>query len=348
MVMAVVAAVFLVSNYVDLLTRAVNKNINFLIVTKLALAKVPYLLHESVPFLVFVAAILAFTRLSKSNEYTIIKASGMSIWQMLLPFLTITMVVGVVFITALNPISTALMDYNRKISNKYYMGSSAASMLSFSQSGLWFVDKSQTAEHEKRIVHARYLNAAESRLIDVSFLILDRDYNFRERIDAEGATLKNGMWNLDNVSVFKLHKLALKRSTEQLQTDFKAYDLKNSFIDPQSISIWRLVHFITILKTAGYSALQHSSYFYKLLMRPILMCGLVLIAASFALRPMRFVSSPRVIFYGISSGFVLFFFNEVITLLGANGSIPSYLASIAAALSVVMIGVALLLHVKDG
>jgi len=66
------------------------------------------------------------------------------------------------------------------------------------------------------------------------------------------------------------------------------------------------------------------------------------------LRPARFISSMGVIFYGLTSGFILFFLNEVIILLGANGSIPSYFAAIAVAASINMIGVALVMHLKDG
>lgn len=347
-ILAIVIAVFLVSNYVDLLTRAVNKNIGFYTITKLALAKVPYLLQEAVPFLVFIAAILAFTRLSKSNEYTIIKASGVSIWQLLLPFLTTALLVGILFITVLNPIATSLMEYTRKSSNKHFMGNVSASMLSFSHSGLWFFDKYNTQNDEKRVVHAKYLNAKDVELVDVSFLILDKDFNFLRRIDSSSAKLFKGNWEVHNAREYLPHELALEIPEIQMATNFKEYDLKNSFVDPQSVSIWQLGYFISILKASGYSALQHTAYFYKLLLRPIFICGLVLIAASFSLRPMRFVSSTKLIFVGISSGFILFFCNELISLLGANGSLPSAFAAIVSALSVCMIGAALILHTKDG
>jgi lipopolysaccharide export system permease protein len=343
-----VTAVFVVSNYIDLLTRAVNKNVSFILVTKLAFAKIPYLLHESVPFLIFIAAILAFTRLSQKNEYTIIKASGVSIWQLLFPFVTVSFVIGIIFVAILNPLSTVLMEYNRKMSSKYYLGSGSGNILSFSNSGLWFMDKFYSSNGEKRVVQARYLNVNEAELADVSFLVLDQNYNFIERIDVPKVMLKDGYWMLKNPTVLQVHKLAAISDSMELPTEFKEYDLKNSFIDPQSISIWKLGHFISILKSAGYSALQHSSYFYKLLARPFLMCGLVLIAASFSLKPARFISSPKIIFYGLSSGFFLFFSNEVITILGINGSLPAYLASLSATCSVVIMGIALILHVKEG
>ncbi len=346
LVTAVITITFLVGNYIDLITSSVGKHVGFGIITKFALLKIPHLLHESVPFLVFISAILAFTKFSKSNEYTVIKASGVSIWQFLFPFLVVTFVFGVLFVTVVNPIAASLKDYNRKIVSKYRLGD-ADSVLSFSGSGLWFIDKFESPEQQKRVVHAKYLNAKESQLVDVSFLILDKDYNFLERIDAQTATLSNGQWLLSDNIVFYVHKLTQEEALIKLPTAFKEHDLKNSFVNPDSISIWKLGHFISILKASGYSTLKHSAYFYKILVRPFLMCGLVLIAASFALKPMRFVSSLRVIFYGLSSGFILFFFNEVITLLGVNGSLPGYLAAISSALIVISLGVILILHTKE-
>jgi lipopolysaccharide export system permease protein len=345
-ILAIIVIALLTGNYIDLLNSSVGKHISFGIITKIVFLKIPDLLHETVPFLMFISAILAFTKISKSNEYTVIKASGISIWQFLFPFLAITFIFGVLFITVLNPISTSLTDYNRKIINKYYSGD-AASMLSFSGSGLWFIDKFESPEQQKRVVNAKYLNAKESQLVDVSFLILDKDYNFLERIDAKTATLSNGEWLLGDSTIFQVHKLTKKEALIKLPTFFKEYDLKNSFVSPDTISIWRLWHFISILKASGYSALEHMAYFYKILARPFLMCGLILIAASFALKPTRFVSPLRIIFYGLSSGFILFFFNEVITLLGVNGSVPSYLAAILSTLIVISLGVILILHAKE-
>ena len=345
-VSAMVAVIFLVGNYIDLLNSSVGKHVGFDVITKIAFLKIPELLHETIPFLMFISAILAFTKFSKSNEYTVIKASGISIWQFLFPFLAVTFTFGVLFITVLNPISTSLTDYSRKMASKYYLGD-ATSTLSFSSSGLWFIDKFESPEQQKRVVHAKYLNAKSSQLVEVSFLILDKDYNFLKRIDAKTATLSKGEWLLNNSMLFHVHKLTQKESLIQLPTSFKEYDLKNSFVNPDSISIWRLWHFISILKASGYSALKHSAYFYKILARPFLMCGLILIAASFALKPMRFVSSIRVAFYGLSSGFILFFFNEIVTLLGVNGSIPSYLAAISSTLIVILLGVILILHAKE-
>ena len=345
-VSAVIVITFLVGNYIDLANSSLRNSIDFGVMTKIAFIKIPYLLHESVPFLIFIASVLAFAKISKSNEYTIIKASGVSVWQFLLPFLLISFVFGVLFVMVLNPIAASLKDYNRKIESKYSL-SEKDSMLSFSGSGLWFVDKFDSPDQQKRIVHARYLDVKELQLVDVSFLVVDKDYNFIERIDAQTATLSKGQWLINNSVIFSANELAKKEDLVQLPTEFKEYDLKNSFVDPESISIWRLGHFISILKASGYSALKHSAYFYKILARPFLMCGLVLIAASFALRPTRLISSLLIVFYGLASGFALFFFNEVVTLLGIGGSIPGYLAAISSALIVISLGIILILRTQE-
>ncbi len=342
------SGVFLISNYIDLLTSSVDRNISFIVITKLSFAKLPYMLHESIPFLIFIAAVLVFTRISRGNEYTIIQASGISVWQFLLPYMIVAFVVGVLFIAVLNPLSTALMGYDRKISNQYYSTTGSASILSFSGSGLWFIDKLQLLDQEKRVVHAKYLNAKKGLLLDVSFIILDKNFNFIERIDAKEALLIKDAWLLDTVMIYKAYKLGYKLDSLELPTLFKKYDLQNSFIDPQFISIWRLAYFISIIRNTGFSTLHHAAYLYKLLARPFIMSGLILIAASFTLESARFISSPRVIFYSLGVGSILFFFIELIAILGAHGSLPNYLAVIASVVIIQFIGVGLVLHLKDG
>lgn len=346
-ILAIVVAVFLVSNYIDLLSKVVDKDVSFFTITKLAFAKIPYLIQEALPFLIFIAAILAFSRLSRNNEYTIIKASGVSIWQLLWPYLSMTLLIGVIFVAVVNPIATSMMDYMRKTSNKVLHGNSGANLLSFSHSGLWFIDKTNDV-NEKRIVHAQYLNNKSLELIKVSYLFFDNNFTFIQRLDAESAILDNGQWKLENVRKYTAHQLAENINEMNINTNFKDHDLRHSFIEPQSISVWQLPHFIAILQSSGYSALQHSAYFYKLILRPFLICGLVLIAASFSLRPARFISSLKVVSFGILSGFLLFFANELLNSLGASGTIPNIAAAFISTTSICLLGGTLVLHIKDG
>ena len=56
-------------------------------VVKYALTKLPETIDKVLPFVMMVASMITFWKVSKSNEYVIIRSSGVSVWGFLYPVL---------------------------------------------------------------------------------------------------------------------------------------------------------------------------------------------------------------------------------------------------------------------
>ncbi len=81
---------------------------------------------------------------------------------------------------------------------------------------------------------------------------------------------------------------------------------------------------------------------------PLLLGAMVLIAATFSLRPHRRGGTSLLIVSGVVAGFLLFFATSLVGALGQSAAIPVVLAAWTPATVSSMLGVALLLHLEDG
>jgi lipopolysaccharide export system permease protein len=81
---------------------------------------------------------------------------------------------------------------------------------------------------------------------------------------------------------------------------------------------------------------------------PLQLAAMILLAASFSLRPQRQGRVALVIVMGLFAGFLLYFLSNFVHALGLSGKIPVILAGWAPAGVSAMLGMALLLHLEDG
>ena len=102
------------------------------------------------------------------------------------------------------------------------------------------------------------------------------------------------------------------------------------------------------LARAGFTAVRHRLYWHTLLASPFLMCAMVLIAATFTLRHTRQGGGTAVIGAGVLTGFVLYFFSDIVFALGLSDSIPVTLAAWTPSGVATLLGLATLLHLEDG
>ncbi|MCW8971457.1 MAG: LptF/LptG family permease, partial [Rhodospirillales bacterium] len=124
--------------------------------------------------------------------------------------------------------------------------------------------------------------------------------------------------------------------------------IQDSFSPPETMSFWDLPAFIDTLENAGFSAIRHRLHLHSLLATPLLLCAMVLIAATFTLRQSRKGGTVYVVSGGVLTGFLLYFFSDVVFALGLSDSIPVVLAAWTPSGVSMLLGLAMLLHLEDG
>ena len=331
---------------VELLRRAAARpEVTFGMVVEMALLKLPHMAQKLFPFAVLFGGMAAFWRLTRSQELMITRAAGVSAWQFLFPVIALAFLLGIFQISVVNPLaSTTLSRYDRLEAS---LLKGQKSFLALSSNGLWL---RQSNADGQSVVHARHVlqqgkNVELTDMVVFSYAGADK---FRERTDAEFARLEDGFWHMTNAWVHTPEKLPRFEKDHWVATDLTLSKIQDSFAPPETMSFWDLPGFIGTLEKAGFSAIRHRLYWHSLLASPLLMCAMILIAASFTLRHSRRGGTTFIIACGVLTGFILYFFSDIVFALGLSDSIPVTLAAWTPSGVATLLGLATLLHLEDG
>ncbi len=348
LVLLALVGLVLLTETIELLRRSAKfGDMPFGVMIEMVLLKAPNMAEDLLPYACLLGSMLALAKLTRTNELIVARAAGVSVWQFLSPGLIAAALLGVGFVGIINPISAVMLLKYEQLDAKYFANQPNLMMLS--PSGIWLKQMDPEGKHSgEYIVHSQRLSQSTMMFQHVMVLRFDKDERFSERLDAKNAALSGDDLVLHNVIRSTPGQPPQTVEEMALPTTLKPEQIQDSFASPEAMPFWSLPGFIDTLEAAGFSALKHRIYFHSLLASPVLLMGMVLIAAIFSLRLPR---KGRVMMFaaaGTAAGFGLHFMTQLVHALGGSGTLPIPLAAWAPALIVVSLGAASLLHLEDG
>lgn len=339
-----IMAVVLLTDVIELMRRSADKEgASIGIVLEMAVLKAPQMGQAIFPFAILFGGMMAFTRMTRSHELVVARSAGVSVWQFLLPALLVAAFLGVFKVTVFNPVASVMTAKFEALENQVLRDGGKA--LSVSPGGLWI--RERTADGHS-VLHARGIAGDGEALSDVIVFLFEDEDRFVSRVDARVAVLGSGYWTLKDAVLTSGDGIPKTQRMYRLATDLTIDNIQDSFASPSTMSFWELPRFITILEKAGFSAVRHRLHWHALLASPLLLCAMVLIAATFSLRLTRRGGTLPWACAGLFFGFFLYFVSDVVYALGLSSRIPEVLAAWTRATVTTLLGVASLLHLEDG
>jgi lipopolysaccharide export system permease protein len=352
-------------DFIELLRRSASKpDATFGLVSEIAALRLPYVMIQILPFAVLLGGILAFWRLTRSSELIVARAAGVSAWAFLTMPMLCAALLGAFASGGLSPLSSAMLARAEVLDTTYLRTAGGPLALTGGQLWLRQLDQELTGANTTNanvagapssvpgvaIIHAHGVQLRDNLLTtqEVSIFRIDAADRLLARIEATGATLKQGAWELNNARVILPDKLPDQPRTLLLPTDLTVERVQDSFASPDTLSLWALPGFIALLERSGFSSLRHRLHFHSLLALPLLASTMVLVSAGFSMRPARRGGVAQMIASGVAAGFVLFVISKVAEEFGQSGALPVALAAWAPAVAGMLLAVALLLHTEDG
>lgn len=333
-----------VIDIVELLNRTAGRDsVPLPAILEMAFLKLPNLTEKMMPFAVLFGAIWCFSRLTRSQELIVARASGVSAWLFLAPALLAALLIGIVMTTIYNPMAAVMIARYEKLEARYIRGKSSS--LNVSGNGLWL---RQGDEKGQTVIHAQRVSDSGLRLQEVIMFIYEGKDLFRGRIDASTAALLKGKWRLERAWVTGPDRPAVFYPSLDVKTSLTPTQIQESFATPATIGFWDLPTFISLAEGAGFSATKHRLHYHALLAGPMLLCAMIFVAAAFSLRLARLGGAARLILSGVLTGFLLYFFTDVTHALGISGTVPVALAAWAPATTALLFGMASLFNQEDG
>jgi lipopolysaccharide export system permease protein len=314
----------------------------------LAALNVPASLYRILPLVMILAAIALFVALARSSELVVIRAAGRSALRLLAGPVAVAFVIGIGAVLVLNPLVAATSKQYDDLVQRY--SQDGINVLSISPEGLWL---RQGDAGQQTVIRAARADEGGTRLEDVTFLQFDGAGNPLERIEADRAELAPGEWRLSGVKRWPLGAAnpeaeAVTEAEARIPSDLTLDRIRDGFGEPSDIAIWDLPAFIASLDAAGFSAARHRVWLQMELALPVLLSGMVLLAAGFTMRHARFGNTGPLVLGAVLSGFAIFFLRNFAQVLGETGQIPVLLAAWSPPVACVLLALGLLLHMEDG
>ena len=346
-VLLMVTGVILMFEVIELLRRTADRpDVDMWFVMKMAFSKMPRTFEMVFPFIMMIAAMVTFWKISRNNEFVIIRATGVSIWGVLSPVLLAVFGIGVFWVAVLNPISAKLFELKETMS--YRLSTDNPNAMLFSNKGLWI--REGKGDDTVAILNAGNLNLQDGVLWlrDISIIEVDAKTQVKRRIEAFVATLEDGDLNLRDVRIYKAGQQAEILNSLKYPTEMNIQRIKDNFVDPEAISFWNLPDTIEFYETSGFSVQRYKMRYLSLIALPFFLMAMVLVAGIFSLKAsQRQGGVLLMIVSGIATGFTVYFTSQVISAFGINSYIPAWFAVWAPAIVVASISISVYLHKEE-
>ncbi|MGH1377875.1 MAG: LPS export ABC transporter permease LptG [Alphaproteobacteria bacterium] len=361
--LAALLAVIYLFDTVELIRRASKHgDIPISLVLQMSIFKLPKVGQTLFPFAVLFSAMFTFWQLTRRYELIVVRSSGFSVWQFLMPIAAVGILFGITQMTVINPIGAVLIGKFEEMERTYLKRQE--NHIAVFQEGLWLKqailiesEEESTDGTQKQnselisgyiVLHAQKIKQPEWILENVTILYFTDNNTFLQRIDSKTAELQKNMWHLNNVKIHKAHSTPASERIYKLPTTLTRQDIEESFSSPQSMSFWKLPAYIKTLEQTGFDATALKVYYHNLLSQPLMFCAMILLAAAVSMRPPRSRGTLPMVTAGVFIGFIVFFLSSFLQALGSSQQIPVILAAWSPALISFLLGLSVMMNLEDG
>jgi len=303
--------------------------------------RVPAFIEQAFPFIVLFASIFTLLNLNRKLELVVARAAGVSIWQILLPFIAGSALLGLVATFVYNPLAAYAKAQADLIETDVFGGSSSNSR----GETIWL---RQNSGDVRSIIGGASAAMGGTELRGVSAFVFDEKGFIAFRIDANRAVLDDRQWRLFSPRVTRIGYPPSYPQEYRLPTTLRPEYIEQRVTDPETISIWSLGAKIEVAASLGLNSMAFAMQYHSLLARPALFIAMTLVAATVATRFSRTGQSGRTIAGGVLAGFMLYVVTFLARALGSNDIVPPVLAAWFPVVGAGLLGVTILLHQEDG
>ena len=349
--LGILTVFFLLLALIDLveqLRRFSSEGIGFRRIAQLTLLNMPRAMSDILPLVMMLSTITLFLGLARSSELVVTRASGRSALVALMAPVIVALIIGGLAVAMLNPIVAATSKRYDSLFENYRFG--ITDVLSVSREGLWLRQGDTTGQ---TVIRAERANPDGTVFYNVTFLSYAPEGGPLRRIEAREAALVPGAWQIRDAKVWPLgldvnpEAMAQTHHSLTIPSDLTQERIRDSFGQPDAISIWDLPEYVAKLEEAGFSARRHLVWFQMEMARPLFLTAMVLLGAAFTMRHARMGGTGVAVLTAVMLGFALFYIRNFAQILGENGQIPILLAAWAPPVASVLLAFGLILNMEE-
>tara|TARA_Y100001970_G_scaffold285915_1_gene406822 strand:+ start:219 stop:1328 length:1110 start_codon:yes stop_codon:yes gene_type:complete len=327
------AALLVVGDFVEQFRKSTGKDVPIEIVFQLALFNFFSLVEFILPIVAFFAALLTFIIFIRNSEFLIINSVGISNFKVLIPAIVIYFLIGIFFITIINPLSSVFYDRYTELEYQYI--EKTDKFASITKNGIW-LKQFNNDKNISSVLYAQQLSNNGRTLMNFMLLEYDEKGAFQGRLDGKVAYLEDKFWIMKDVQISPKYSQASFKINHRYATNIKSSDITNSLSSPDSISIWEMRKFINFLEDLGYSAREFKLYYYNLMLMPFFLSFMTILASSLVSELKQNSKLTNTVITALIIIFIIYFLSNLLDALGSSSQINPFIAKITTPIFVIM------------
>ncbi len=313
-------------------------------------AGLPSYAYELMPIVALIGTIYVMAQFASRSEFTVMRASSLSMGRALLLLSRIAVVFAVLTFVFGEFVAPKANDFRQQFKRRIEGSSLSAEF----RTGLWAKDVVRDATSGK-VIGSRFINASKidpgGAVRSVSIFEFDEHMRMRSRIAADRADyIKPGVWQLSAVDEIHLApadtqvrlrpEVITRRNvaTSTLQSDITPEILSVLMADPKRMSALDLVQFSRHLQQNNQRSEQYEIALWAKLLYPVAVIVMMVLALPFAYMQVRSGGLSLKVFIGIMIGMGFHLVNNLFSHIGllntwpplATAALPSILFLLAA------------------
>lgn len=319
-----------------------KEGVGFLTVLVMQGVKTPSTIPFLLPFSVLFGAMHSFHSLRAQNEIVIARTSGMSLLKLMVPPIVFALVYAVFALVVIDPVSTATSQ-RYDVMEKQIFGSGGRN-LTVSTEGIWFRDQNK---RYATIIHGDAIDSAAAEVINPVLYTFDDNDLILNRYYPEKMVLKDRFWDIEGGIMMGPAGRVTPIERAQIDTTLTRRDLSHSNKRPETIPLFSLWNYISVLERTGLPSLGYESYLYSKLALPFVLIGMVMIAGRFTLILTGRRKATHILVFSIVFGVLFYFLNDFLYVMGTSGRLPPPIAGFAPGVIMTVLGTGLLIRADE-
>ncbi len=307
------------------------------------LNSIPFIFVQILPLAILMTVVLTLGTLGRTNEVTAMRACGVSLWKIVRPFMLLALGLSLLLLS----LNEFIVPLNAKALNDLLeVKLQGKQQLTMSRDEIWYRDAG-------RIVNVILADWAKQELHGVTIFEIDDNSRIQQRLEIPRLRYLDGLWvaSEQTVRTFDPRSGDLLRSDKQfnvtLDTGRSPEDFAHTEKRNDELNYWQLSRMVHKLEQEGFDATRQRVDMHNRLAAPFTCLIMAFLGVPFALQRGRNSNIALGIGLSLGIGVTYFILQSLITAFGYSGALPPVLAAWTSNILFLMLGVWMLLSVKE-
>ncbi|SHI51223.1 lipopolysaccharide export system permease protein [Malonomonas rubra DSM 5091] len=303
---------------------------------------IPFIFVQILPLAILMSVVLTLGTLGRTNEVTAMRACGVSLWRIVRPLMMLALCLSI-FQMALNEF---VVPFNTKMLNDLKEIKLKGKQLSLKRNELWYRDKN-------RIINIRVADPVNNNLHGVTIFIMDDSPKIVQRQEIQKLEYRDGRWSTPFLTEWQFDtaygdlKKVAELKNQQVDINREPNDFTRQAQQNNSLTFRELWQTVGKLDSEGIDSTHHRVEMHSRLAAPFTCLIMAFLGVPFALQRGRNSNIALGIGLSLSIGVVYFILQSLVTAFGYSGALPPILSAWAPNIIFLMVGVWMLLSVKE-